>query len=162
MLASLGAEKTHFMRLGCYLGLSTSAFLTVQLYGIDTCPIGMAVPENIGIAVGIALLACLRDVINAFRGCRPPSWIFHFRFLSSLVVCYRYMSHWYGWPKKHRYDRLNPVAIKYGNEDNRFALFTSGSRPPSWIFHFHSFEKVFRRTWLSSGSLNLIKMSHGW
>jgi len=50
----------------------------------------MADPENIGIAVGIALLANLGAEIYAFHGCRPPSWIFHFRFLPSLVVQYRY------------------------------------------------------------------------
>jgi len=31
--------------------------------------------ENIDIAVGIALLASLRAMINAFHGCRSPSWI---------------------------------------------------------------------------------------
>jgi len=74
----------------------------------------------------------------------------------------RYMSHWYGRPRKHRYNRWNRVVIKCGNGDNRFAVSTSGLRPPSWICHFRSFEKVFRRTLLSSRSVNLIKMSHDW
>jgi len=38
---------------------------------IDTCPISMADPENIGIAVGIALLACPGAEICASHGCRP-------------------------------------------------------------------------------------------
>jgi len=60
------------MGVGRHLGFCTS--------GINTCPIGMADPENIGIAVGIALLASLGAEIYVFHGCRPPSWIFHFRF----------------------------------------------------------------------------------
>jgi len=122
----------------------------------------MADPENLGIAVGIALVACVGAEINTFHGCRPPSWIFHFRFLRSLVVRYRYMSHWYGRSRKHGYGCCNRVAIKCGNWNIRFAVSTSGLRPPSKILHFHSFVKVFRRTWLSSQSLNLIKISHGW
>jgi len=47
----------------------------------------MADPENIGIAVGIGLLASLSE-IYAFHGCRPPSWIVRFRFPPSLVVRY--------------------------------------------------------------------------
>jgi len=52
----------------------------------------MADLENIGIAVGIALLASPGAEIYAFHGCRPPSRIFHFRFPPSLVVQYRCMS----------------------------------------------------------------------
>jgi len=51
------------MGLGRHLGFSTSGFLPVQSYGIDTCPIGMADPENIAIAVGIALLSSLETEI---------------------------------------------------------------------------------------------------
>jgi len=91
----------------------------------------MADPENIGIAVGIALLASLGTEIYAFHGCRPPYWILHFRFPPGLVVRYRYVSQSYGGPRKHRYSRWNRVAIKCGNGDNRFALSTSGLRPPS-------------------------------
>jgi len=97
----------------------------------------------------------LRGEIYTFHGCRPPSWILHFRFPSSLAVRYRYMSHWYVRPRKHRYICWNRVAIKCGNGNNCFAVSTSGLRPPSWIFH--SFKKVFRRTWLSLRSLNQIK-----
>jgi len=122
----------------------------------------MADPENIGIAVGIALLASLGADVYAFYACRPLSWIFHFRFPPSLVVRYRYVSHWYGRPRKHRYSRWNRVAIMCGNGNNRLAVSPSALKPPSWIFDFLSFEKVFRRTWLSSRSFNLIKMSHGW
>jgi len=82
----------------------------------------MADPENIGIAVGIALLASPSAEIYAFHGCRPPSRIFHLRFPPSLVVQYGYMSHWYGRPRKHRYSRWNRVAIKCGKGDNRFAM----------------------------------------
>jgi len=145
-----------------YLEFCTSGFLPVYSYNIDTCPIGMADLENISIAVGIALLASLGGEIYAFHGCRPQSCIFHFRFPPSFVVRYRYMSYWYGWSRKHRYICWNRVAVKCGNENNRFAISTSGLRPPSWICHFRSFEKLFRRTLLSSRSLNLIKMSHGW
>jgi len=91
----------------------------------------MADPENIGIAVGIALLARLGAEIYAFHGCRLPSWIFHFRFPPSSGVQYRYMSHWYGRSQKRRYSRWNRVVIKCGNGDNRFAVSTSGLRPPS-------------------------------
>jgi len=122
----------------------------------------MANPENIGIAVGIALLSSVGAEIYRFHGCRPPSWIFNFRYHPSFDVRYRYVSHWYGQPRKHRYSCWNRVAIKCGNGINRFAVSTSGLRPPSWIFHFRSFQKVFRRTWLTSRSLNLMKMSHGW
>jgi len=38
----------------------------------------MAQPENISIAVGIALLARLEAEIYTFLGCRLPSWIFSF------------------------------------------------------------------------------------
>jgi len=69
--------------------------------------------------------------IYAFHGCRPPSWIFHFRLPPSLVVRYRYMSHWYGRPRKHNFSRWNRVAITCGNGDNRFAVSSSGLRPPS-------------------------------
>jgi len=119
-------------------------------------------PENISIAVVIASLPSLGAEIYALHSCRPPSWIFHFRFPPSIVVRYRYMSHWYGRSRKHRYICWNRVAMKCGNGNNRFAVSTSSFRPPSWIFHFRSFKKVFRRTWLSSRSLNLIKISHGW
>jgi len=116
----------------------------------------MANPENISIAVGIALLASLAGEIYTFHGCRPQSWIFHFQFPPSLVVRY-------GRPRIHWYICWNRVnAIKCGNGNNRFAVSTSGLRPPSWIFHFRSFKKVFRRIGLSSRSPNLIKMSHGW
>jgi len=81
--------------------------------------------ENIAIAVEIALLASLGGAIYAFHGCRPPSWIFHFRFPPSLVARYRYMSHWYGRPRKHRYICWNRVAITCGNWNNRFAVSTS-------------------------------------
>jgi len=122
----------------------------------------MVDPENVVIAVRIALLASLGAKIYVFHGCRELSWIFHFRFPPSLVVQYRYMSYCYGRTRKHRYSRWNRVAIKCGNGDKSFSVSTSGLRPPSWIFHFRSFEKVFRRTWLSLRSLNLIKMSQGW
>jgi len=150
------------MGVGHHLGLSTSTFLRVQSYGIDTCPIGMADRENIGIAVGIALLARPGAEKYSFHGCRPPSWIFHFRFPPSLVVQYRYMSIWYGRPQKHRYSRWNRISIMCGNGDNRYAVSTSGLRPPSWICHFLSLEKVFRRTLFSLRSLNLIKMLYDW
>jgi len=122
----------------------------------------MADPENIGIAVGIELLASLGAKIYAFHGCRPPSWIFHFQFSPSLVERHRYMCHWYGWPRKHRFIRWNCVAIKFGNGDIRFVVSTSGLWPPSCNFHLRSFEKVFRRARLSLRSLNLIKISLGW
>jgi len=41
---------------------------------------GMADRENIGIAVGIALLASLGGEIYAFHECRSQSWILHFPF----------------------------------------------------------------------------------
>jgi len=84
------------MGVGRHLGFSTSGFLPDLSFGRDTCPIGMAGPENIGIAVGIALLASPGAEIYAFHGCRRPSWIFHFGISPSLVVQYRYMSHTYG------------------------------------------------------------------
>jgi len=51
------------MGVGRQLGFSTSGFLPVQTYGIDTCPIGMADPENKSIAVGIALLLSVETEI---------------------------------------------------------------------------------------------------
>jgi len=53
----------HFMGVGHHLGFSTSGFLLVQSHGIDKCPIGMADPENIGIAVGIALSSVETEII---------------------------------------------------------------------------------------------------
>jgi len=98
----------------------------------------MADHENIGIAVGIALLARLGAEICTFHGCRPPSWTFHFRFHPSLVVQYKYMSNWYGRPRKHRYSRWNCISIRCGNGDNRFAVstpnsFTDYSTPLHWV-----------------------------
>jgi len=122
----------------------------------------MTDPKNIGIAVWIALLASLWADIYAFHGCRPPYWIYHFRFPPGLIVRYSYMSRWYGRPRKHSYNHWNRVGIKWGNGDNRFAVSTSGLRPPSRLFYFRSFEKVFWKSWLSSRSLNLIKMSLDW
>jgi len=58
-----------FMGVGRHLGFSTSGFLPVSSSGEDTCPIGMADPENIGIAVGIALLYSLEAEIYVF------SWV---------------------------------------------------------------------------------------
>jgi len=98
------------MGVGRHLGFYTFGYLPVLSYGIDTCPIGMADPENIGIAVGIALLASLGAEIYVFHGCRKPSWIFHFQFPSSLVLRYRYISYWCGRPEKNRYSRFNRVA----------------------------------------------------
>jgi len=118
--------------------------------------------ENISIAVGIALLVSEGAEIYTFHNCRSPSWLLHFRFPPSLVVRYRYMSHWYGRLRKHIYSFWNRFAIKFGNGNYRFAVSTFGLRPPSWIFHFRSLEKVFRIIWLSSRSLNLITLSHGW
>jgi len=115
-------------------------------------------PRKHRYGVGIALLASPGADIYASHGYRPPSWIFHFRFPPSLVLQYWYMSHWYGWPRKHRYSHWNRISIEYGNGYNRFAVSTSGLRPPCWICPFRSLEKVFR-TLLS---LSLIKMSHGW
>jgi len=51
------------MGVGHHLGFSTSGFLPVYSYGIDTCPIGMADPEHIGIAVGIAFLLSVETEI---------------------------------------------------------------------------------------------------
>ena len=56
-------------------------FLPLQVYSVDTCPIGMTDPDYIGIAVGIALLSSMGAKIYAFQWHRPPSWIFRFRFL---------------------------------------------------------------------------------
>jgi len=112
----------HFMGVGRHLRFCSSGFLSVYSYNIDICPIGMADPENICIAVGITLLASLGGEIYAFHRCRPQSWILHFRFPPSLVVQYRYMSHWYGRPRKLRYICWNRVAIKCGNGNNRLVI----------------------------------------
>jgi len=45
----------------------------------------MADPENIGITVGIALLARLGAEIYAFHWCRPPSWILPLSFIRESV-----------------------------------------------------------------------------
>jgi len=97
-------------------------------------PIGMADPENIDIAVGIALLASSGAVMYAFHWCRPLSWIFHFRFHPNLVVQYRSMSHWYSWPQNHRYSRWNRVASSSGSWEIRVIFHRC--KPLSLIFHF--------------------------
>jgi len=51
------------MGVGHHLGFSNSGFLPVQSYSIDTCPIDMDDPENIGIAVGIAFLSSVETEI---------------------------------------------------------------------------------------------------
>jgi len=51
------------MGVGCHQRFFTSGFLPVLSYSIDTCPFGKAYPENIGIAVGIALLSSVETEI---------------------------------------------------------------------------------------------------
>ena len=54
--------------------------LSVRSHSLLICPNGKLDLENIGIAVGISLVSCLRAEIHAFEVKRPPSWITHFRF----------------------------------------------------------------------------------
>jgi len=61
-----------------------------------------------------------------------PSWNFHFRVSSSLVVRHWYMSHWNDWQHNHIYNRWNRVAICHWAEIYAF----HDCRPPSWIIHF--------------------------
>jgi len=51
------------MGVGRHLGFPTSGFLPVYSYCIETCPIDMADPENIVIAVGIAFLLSVETEI---------------------------------------------------------------------------------------------------
>jgi len=63
LLASLGAEIYAFHGLGRHLGFSTSGFLPVYSYGIDSIPLVWPTPEDICIAVGIALLSSVETEI---------------------------------------------------------------------------------------------------
>ena len=45
-----------------------------------TSAVGMLVPENMGIAVRIALLSCVQAEIRVRTLCDLPSWISDFRF----------------------------------------------------------------------------------
>ena len=67
-------------------------------------------PENMGLAVGISLLSCAQAEIQKLQVSRPPSWIFHFRFLSlrSYIVTTSLVG--YFDPPKHGYIRWNCVA----------------------------------------------------
>ena len=49
-------------------------------------PNGKLDPENIGMALGISLIYCVKAEIHAFEFYRPPSCIFHFRFGRSLSI----------------------------------------------------------------------------
>ena len=48
----------------------------VQSHSIPMSLNGKFDPENIGIAVEISLISCLKAEIHAFEVSRPPSWIF--------------------------------------------------------------------------------------
>ena len=61
--------------------ISHFRFLPVWWYNIATTPIAQLDPENIGTALGIALLSCIQAEIYVFQVYMPPSWISHFRFL---------------------------------------------------------------------------------
>ena len=50
--------------------------LLVRSHSILMSPNGKLDPKNIGIAVGISLISCLKAEIHAFEVQRPPSWIF--------------------------------------------------------------------------------------
>jgi len=53
--------------------------LLVRSNSIVDITVELLDPENIGLVVGIALLACVPVEIQVLPDWRPPSWIYHFR-----------------------------------------------------------------------------------
>ena len=50
---------------------------------VNTDPAALMNSGNVGVAVGISLLSCIKAEIKVLPVQRPPSWIYHFRLLQS-------------------------------------------------------------------------------
>ena len=81
LLSSSGAEIYAFQRYLPPSWIFHFRFFPLWFYSVCTSPIGMLDPINIELAVGTAYLSSLGAEIHAFQCYRPPSRIFHFRFL---------------------------------------------------------------------------------
>jgi len=79
--------------------------LLIISFNIFICHIGKLEPENIDIAVEIALLSCIEADIWVLRFGSRYIWLP----TSGLVIRHYHLSHWIVWPKKH--GRWNLVSI---------------------------------------------------
>ena len=89
-------------------------------------------PQNISVAVEISLLSCVHAKLLVFQVYRPPSWIFHFRFLP--VWSYNILTTSIGQLDLENIGTCFEIVLLScaQSELDLFQVY----RPPSWIFHF--------------------------
>ena len=70
-----------------HLAISTAGFVQFDHKVMPLSSIETLDPENIGVALGISLLSRVQAELHVFNFiCRPPSWIYQFRFGRTVLL----------------------------------------------------------------------------